>query len=106
MFGTGVRDYANPSVHRRMRRARRGRSTFLAVLVAMVAMIVLAGVAYGGGAPSQHRVLVQPGQTLWAIAQSAYPGDDIQQRVADIESANHLNGGLITPGECLLLPAP
>jgi nucleoid-associated protein YgaU len=105
MFGTALRDFAAPVMARR-HRARRGRSTLYAVLLTVLAMIVLAGVAYCGGSPAQRAVVVRPGQTLWGIAAAAYPGDDVQTRVDGIESANHLAGGLIMPGERLILPAP
>ena len=98
-----ARDFAAPRIYRRPRR-RRGRSTLIAAVLAGAGTVVLAGVAYGGGSAPQHRVTVRAGQTLWGIAAANYPGSDIQQRVADIESANHLRTAALSPGEILILP--
>jgi LysM repeat protein len=50
-------------------------------------------------------VVVQPGDTLWAIAATHYPSDDVRSRVDDIERANGLQGPVIQAGETLRLPA-
>jgi LysM domain len=42
---------------------------------------------------------------LWAIAGSHYPGDDLQERIAQIKAANHLQSAALSPGEILTLPA-
>jgi nucleoid-associated protein YgaU len=76
------------------------------VLVAVVALsLVLAKVALGGGSQSDVTVVVQPGDTLWAIAAAHYPLDDVRSRVDDIERANSLQGPVIEAGETLRLPA-
>jgi LysM repeat protein len=48
--------------------------------------------------------VVQPGQSLWSIAVQHYPQSDPRAAIAEIESANHLRGAAIVPGERLLLP--
>ena len=76
------------------------------VLVAVVALsLVLAKVALGGGSQADVTVVVQPGDTLWAIAAAHYPSDDVRSRVDDIERANGLQGPVIQAGETLRLPA-
>ena len=76
------------------------------VLVAVVALsLVLAKVALGGGSQADVTVVVQPGDTLWAIAAAHYPSDDVRSRVDDIERANGLQGPGIEAGETLRLPA-
>jgi LysM repeat protein len=76
------------------------------VLVAVLALsLVLAKVALGGGAQADVNVVVQPGDTLWAIAAAHYPSDDVRSRVSDIERANGLQGPVIEAGETLRLPA-
>ncbi|MGH7643447.1 MAG: LysM peptidoglycan-binding domain-containing protein [Candidatus Dormibacteria bacterium] len=72
----------------------------LTVLVGAVMTQAVLGTA-GSRGPS---VMVKPGQTLWGIASSHYPESDPRDAVAAIESANHLGGPAITPGERLLLP--
>ena len=54
---------------------------------------------------SNTHVVVRAGDTLWGIAASHYPGASIEQSISEIESANHLNGAAIRPGETLTLPA-
>jgi len=48
---------------------------------------------------------VQPGDTLWSIAASRYPSDDVRARVDGIERANGLQSPVIQAGEILKLPA-
>ena len=60
--------------------------------------------ARGGGEPGYTTVVVQPGDTLWSIAAGRYPGDDVRDRVQDIEQANGLPGPQIEAGETLRLP--
>ena len=78
--------------------------------VAVIALIVAAGwalarVAIGGTEPVTI-VVVQPGDTLWAIAAARYPGEDTRERVDAIERANGLAGPVIAAGETLQLPPP
>ena len=76
------------------------------VLVAVVALsLLLAKVALGGGSQADVTIVVQPGDTLWAIAAAHYPSDDVRSRVNDIERANGLQGPVIQAGETLRLPA-
>jgi LysM repeat protein len=77
----------------------------VAGLLAM-ASVGLAGVAQGGGAPSQTSVVVQPGDTLWSISVAHYPNADPRERIAAIERLNGLQGPLIEAGESLQLPPP
>lgn len=50
-------------------------------------------------------VVVQPGQTVWSIAEARFPNQDPRQTVDEIDRANHLHGGVVYPGERLRLPA-
>jgi LysM repeat protein len=99
--GYGIR----PLRSRRTASARLLRQWAL-VLVALVALsVVLAKVALGGGSQADVTVVVQPGDTLWAIAAAHYPSDDVRSRVDDIERANGLQSPVIQAGETLRLPA-
>ena len=102
-------DYA--PARRGLRRSRRSlrRDPLVvaaAVLCAVLFLLLLARAAYGGTSVGGEHVVVQPGQTLWTIAGERYPGDDVRTRVDQIIDANHLQGGRITAGETLVLPAP
>jgi LysM repeat protein len=80
------------------------RLILLAVLSALAGLLTLSDAAYGSGTAHTSTVRVQSGQTLWDLAASAYPGDDIRQRVVDIESANGLAGPVVITGQELRLP--
>lgn len=76
----------------------------LAVVVVALTGLGMAVAAQGGTSLRYTTLVVQPGDTLWAIAAARYPGDDVRQRVDDIEAANGLPGPQIEPGETLRLP--
>jgi nucleoid-associated protein YgaU len=90
------------------RLGRLGRPARLALVVATAAagLVVVGGVAYAGSPSTNTHLVVHAGDTLWGIAASHYPGSSIEQSIATIESANHLSGASIRPGETLTLPAP
>ena len=75
----------------------------LVLLAALAAMLALSRVAQGGAAAAT--VVVEPGDTLWAIAAERYPGDDTRARVDEIERLNNLSSPVIEAGETLRLPA-
>ncbi len=75
----------------------------LVLLAALAVMMALSRVAQGGEATAT--VVVQPGDTLWAIAAERYPGDDTRARVDEIERLNNLSSPVIEAGETLRLPA-
>ncbi|MBV9099942.1 MAG: LysM peptidoglycan-binding domain-containing protein [Candidatus Dormibacteraeota bacterium] len=105
--GTLVRDASAPHRCRRYTPARRRpRAWVVAIGVAFTALVGLGGAAYGGATSGPQHVTVHSGDTLWAIAGSHYPGDDVQARVAQLEVVNHLSGAAISPGQVLILPAP
>jgi nucleoid-associated protein YgaU len=81
-----------------------GRRVGLAVLVVALTGLGMAVAAHGGATVSYSTVVVQPGDTLWSIAAQRYPGDDVRERVQDIEAANGLQGPRIEAGETLRLP--
>ncbi|HEY8673542.1 MAG TPA: LysM peptidoglycan-binding domain-containing protein [Candidatus Dormibacteraeota bacterium] len=87
---------------------RRALPARLALILATAAggLVVVGGVAYAGSANPGDRIVVHAGQTLWGIAGAHYPGTSVEQAVSEIESANHLNGAGIRPGQTLYLPAP
>ena len=76
------------------------------VATAAAGLVVVGGVAYAGSPNTNARVVVHSGDTLWGIAASQYSGSNIEQSISAIESANHLSGAAIRPGETLTLPAP
>ena len=114
---------------RRLSPATYRRRRLAAAALALVVVVVAgkAGVALGGspplavserrptiltpavahaGASAAHRsalaVVVRPGDTLWAIAERAAPGDDPRQLVDKLSAARH--GAPLVPGETIPLP--
>ncbi len=75
-----------------------------AVGVVAAASLALALVAHGNPPAPSSTVVVQAGDTLWSIAASHYPADDVRARVDDIEQANGLSGPVIRVGQTLQLP--
>jgi len=76
----------------------------LAVIVMFLVGWGLARVAIGDTAPTETTVVVEPGDTLWAIASAHYPDADPRERVEAIEQLNGLSGPVIEVGEVLRLP--
>jgi LysM repeat protein len=48
-------------------------------------------------------VTVQPGDTLWSLAERRYPGEDVRARVSEIERANGLGDPVLHTGQTLRL---
>ena len=103
-------------VYTRARRARYGsrplgRRRTLEIKVVAFAIVILAlwlgfvRIADGGGRTGTDQLVVQPGQTLWSIAQARYPDDDTRSRVSEIVQLNHIGAEAIYAGETLAVPA-
>ncbi|MFC4766415.1 LysM peptidoglycan-binding domain-containing protein [Effusibacillus consociatus] len=58
--------------------------------------------AYGSN--EEVVVVVQPGDTLWSIANENYQGKDIQEAIYYIKKANRLKSGNLQIGTVLHLP--
>jgi nucleoid-associated protein YgaU len=104
---TAVRSEALGSV----RLTRRGR---LAVFVATLAALAGGFTMLGAPAAStdtayhaaKHRVVVQPGETLWDIAKQVAPGQDPRTVIDEIVDLNALSSaGEIRAGQPLYVPA-
>lgn len=73
-------------------------------VIAGLALLIWSAVARPSGAHG-HKVVyrVQVYDTLWTIAAAHY-GGDVRDAIWQIQSANHLSGSGIRPGEMLVLP--
>ncbi|MDQ4214128.1 LysM domain-containing protein [Microbacterium capsulatum] len=98
----------------RLRITARGRR----VLAALVALPVAGAIAFaamsGGSALASGQVTtgstfttvtVQPGDTLWSIAGEVAPQADPRDVVAEISKLNLIDGGVISVGQHLAVPA-
>jgi nucleoid-associated protein YgaU len=95
---------------RPLRSTRRGSLRHLgrwAIVIAAVGCVSvgLSKAVLGDGQAVDATVVVQPGDTLWAIAAEHYPADDVRVRVDEIERLNRLSGPKIEVGDTLQLPA-
>ena len=96
---------------RRTRLTRRGRFVVVALLVALLLAAFSLGrirtteAATGAGAPGRVEVVtVQPGESLWGIAERIAPGQDPRGVVEQIRRLNELPGSALQAGQQLLLP--
>jgi hypothetical protein len=94
-----------------LRLTRRGRAVLLGlfVLMASLASAVLFATASRASDPDAGpapTVVVQPHDTLWAIAARTAPRRDPYSAIADIQRLNHLDGYVVHPGDTLILPRP
>jgi nucleoid-associated protein YgaU len=77
-------------------------------LVILVAIVVLTGFALSAARPTEGaglevRYVVQPGDTLWAIAAERYAGDP-REAIWEIKERNGLETSALSPGAVLFLP--
>ncbi len=90
------------------RRRRVGAAVFAVALVVSVGSVTQRGLADRGGDPASAAAVgrttyvVQPGDTLWAIAELRYPGEDLARVVDAMVTLN--GGATIQPGQLLNLP--
>jgi len=98
---------------------RRGRLVLLGLPVLLAAAALLAGLlmasaslfnqAQAGTAEqpgvSAVQVAVDPGDTLWSLAQAAPTDDDVREVMAAITEINNLENSQLQPGEVLHVPA-
>jgi LysM domain-containing protein len=81
---------------------RRLLSLLAASAVALA--LVMSYATPSSGASHPHRHGVRAGETLWSIAEHAYPGSDPRDAVYRIEQANAIHSSVISVGQVLVLP--
>jgi hypothetical protein len=98
------------AVQGRVRLTRRGR---LAVVGSVLGLMVLgfsvtghvsSQAASSAGVQHARAVTVQPGETLWAVAERIAPHADPRLVVARIAQINHLAGAQLFAGQQLVVP--
>jgi LysM repeat protein len=98
---------ATASGQRRLRLTRRGRAVLVGffVLVALVVVAVLAPASRAAdpSGPAQIAV-VQPGDSLWSIAERHLAGYDTISAVEEIRRLNRLDGYTVHAGQRLAVP--
>ncbi len=92
-----------------VRLTRRARLLVLLVVAAAVVVLgpwrAIASAPEGAAPQGWSTVMVQPGDTLWTLAERVDPAGDPRVVVAQIKQANALSSSSITPGQVLAIPA-
>jgi LysM repeat protein len=100
-----------------LRLTRRGRFVFIGVPLILLAALILtlsgflnapakaAESAAGLSLTPTVTVTVQPGESLWAIAESVAPERDPRDVVTDIIQLNNLEAARVVPGQALFIPS-
>lgn len=101
---------ASPVVRTRLRLTRRGRAVIAALVSLPLALALVLTALNGGGAVAGATsgpvtVTVEPGQSLWSLAEELAPGAAPADVVADLIAVNELVGAEVLPGQVLLVPA-
>jgi nucleoid-associated protein YgaU len=98
-----------------LRLTRRGRivvAVLAALLVAALSLVAAGaaqaishtGPARPAGSANLAQVVVQPGQSLWSVAESADPNADTRLVIQRIAELNSLNGDTVFAGQRLWVP--
>lgn len=92
-----------------LRLTRRGRLVLLALVAALAFTLIslgqVAAQAGGGGDAAPARTwVVQPGETLWVIAERVDPDADPRETVARIVAMNDLPSSSVLVGQELVVP--
>ena len=77
--------------------------TLLCLLVAVTLGFVLSNARAASSRAAEIPYVVEPGDTLWAIAADRYRGDP-RNAVWRVQQRNGLGTGTLTPGMVLYLP--
>ncbi len=106
--GESARRHRSGERRRRgVRLTRRGRAVLwlTALLVAGLGLVLAAPASEAADPAGPDRtVVVQPGDTLWSIAQRYVPGGDPYATIDEIRRLNGLPGYTVQAGEKLTLP--
>lgn len=93
-----------------LRLTTRGRALILLLTVLALFTVVVASGRITAEAtttqtgPAAAIVVVQPGESLWSIAQQVAPNTDPRETVSRIRDLNGLGDAVVTPGQSLVVP--
>ena len=96
-----------PPAARPLRLTRRGLVVAVVATMLLAALLLTVARLSAGAAPSApaapvgSTVTVEPGDTLWSIAQRAQPKSDPRLVVDHLRKVNHLDSVVLSPGQTL-----
>ena len=94
-----------------IRLTRRGRVVASVTATFAMLMVMSAIGAHGAAADVTTKaktsvtVVVQPGQSLWQIAETAVPSQDPRETILQIKALNHMRTSSVLAGQTLEVPA-
>ena len=97
---------------RRLRLTRRGRVVFTTLAaIPLVIGVAVVGLSAGGAAANTAAagatftyITVDPGESLWQLAESIAPDADPRDVIAEIMNLNQLSTAGVEPGQRLAIP--
>jgi len=97
---------------RRLRLTARGRAVLLFLIGMPIALWLLLAQLNGGAATGSLEsgtvpvVVVEPGESLWSVAERVAPGADPRDVIDAVIAFNHLSSADVMAGQQLGIPAP
>ena len=92
-----------------VRLTKRGRRVVALLILAPLALGMWLFAGHGvfamGTAPTTKTVVVQPGESLWQIAEQVAPNSDPRETIYKIKQMNGLTDSSVIPGQGILVPA-
>ncbi|MBX3104533.1 MAG: LysM peptidoglycan-binding domain-containing protein [Microbacteriaceae bacterium] len=94
----------------RLRITRRGRFVLAVIAIAIAGSVAALSISNSAIATAGltsddfQYVTVQPGETLWQLAESIAPSADPRDVIADLVRLNGIEGSTIHPGQELAIP--
>ncbi|WP_082474037.1 LysM peptidoglycan-binding domain-containing protein [Curtobacterium sp. Leaf261] len=100
----------------KLRLTRRGRVVFTTVAAIPLLIVVALAVLNGGqasagdgstsGSPATFQtVTIEPGESLWQVAEEQAPNSDPREFVQDVLTLNNLDGSAVQAGQQIAIPA-
>ena len=96
---------------RRLRITARGRAVLLTLVSAPIVALLLVLALNGGGATATLEsgapaevVMIEPGQSLWSLAESIAPGADPRDVIETLVAFNRLSSADVWAGQQIAIP--
>lgn len=100
-----------PTRHGALRMTRRGRTVLLLTLISLLLAAFSLGRVGSQAAPANEHpatlghTVVQPGESLWAVAKRVAPGHDPRAVIDQLADLNNLDSSAVQAGQLLVVPA-